>query len=157
MDNNQPQPTIIAPQEVTVANQPTNKNSKRLIIFIIIALMISLGVSLFIWLYPFNKNMVQDQQSLELINQKLTLDLINPKDGELAVNDEILITGKTLPGATVAVFDEIDEATVVSNQDGSFETTLKLTMGINSITVTSYTDDGEEKSITLDIVYDAES
>src|SRR3989337_419732 len=45
----------------------------------------------------------------------VTLALTSPTDGELAVDGEILVKGKTLPGATVTIFTEEDEAIVTAD------------------------------------------
>ncbi len=87
----------------------------------------------------------------------LTLTLDSPKDEELSVNNEILVKGNTLPNTTVVMFNETDEVTVDSDANGNFETTIQLAEGINSLTVTAFAEDGQEKSLTVDIVRNAES
>jgi hypothetical protein len=94
--------------------------------------------------------------SPQVIAQPLTLTLNSPKAGELAVNNEILVTGKTLPNTTVTVFTETDEAVVESDAAGNFETTMKLTSGINSLNVSAFSDSGEEKTVSMDVVYDSQ-
>lgn len=160
MDTSSNQPTIISPGQNNVAVptvQGPKKSSKGLIIFVIVALLISVGASLYIWLAPGSPKLIQSLPSPVSKTSALTLDLQSPKDGELSINNEVLIKGKTLPGITVAIFTENDEATVESNQDGSFESSLKLSEGINSVTVTAFNGEGEEKSTTIDVVYDTET
>lgn len=85
----------------------------------------------------------------------LTLTLTHPSDGELAVNQEVVVEGQTAPNTTVVIFTETDEETIESDANGKFSTTISLSTGINSLTITAFSDSGEEKSISIDIVYDA--
>ncbi len=87
----------------------------------------------------------------------LTLQLVSPSDGELAVNDEILVKGTTLPNSTVVIYTESDQTSIQSSSSGDFESTVKLTSGINSVNVSAFTDDGQEKSLSIGVVYDTPS
>ena len=86
-----------------------------------------------------------------------TLSLENPKDGDLIASNKLTSRGKTLPNTTVALFTESDQELVESNSLGVFEGELTLQAGINSLIVTAYGEDGDEKSLELDIVYDEEA
>ena len=88
--------------------------------------------------------------------RELTLTLDSPADQTLAVQDEILISGTTTPGATVAVYTEEDEVIVETDPAGRFETTVTLVPGINSLNINAFLPEGQEKSVSLTIVYDDE-
>jgi len=85
--------------------------------------------------------------------QPLFLTLTSPKSGELAVNEEMLVKGQTLPNSTVVIYSNTDETDVESDASGNFEGTTLLATGSNSLVVTAFSDTGEEKSVSLDIVY----
>jgi len=86
--------------------------------------------------------------------QPLTLSLESPSDGTVVLDGQVTIKGKTLPNTTVVFYTENDQNSVESSSDGQFEGTITLSSGINTLTTIAYAEDGEEKSITLDIVYD---
>lgn len=90
-------------------------------------------------------------------SKPLTLQLTSPGEGDLAVNDEILVKGTTLPNSTVVIYTETDQTSVQSSTSGDFESTVKLTSGINSVNVSAFADDGQEKSMSINVVYDAQT
>ncbi|TSC88121.1 MAG: Uncharacterized protein G01um101416_144 [Microgenomates group bacterium Gr01-1014_16] len=81
------------------------------------------------------------------------LTLTSPKSDELAVNEEVLVKGQTAPNINVVILSETDEVAVESDDSGNFEGTILLAEGTNSIVVTAYSDTGEEKSVSLELVY----
>lgn len=89
--------------------------------------------------------------------RELTLNLMSPSDQELAVNGEVLVKGSTLPNTTVMMFTESDESSVESDAEGFFESTLLLDEGINTLVVTAFAQDGQEKTVVVDVVFDSES
>lgn len=89
--------------------------------------------------------------------QPPALELLSPADGDLAVNKEILVKGKTAPNLSVALYTDSDQALVQSDREGNFESTILLADGLNTLMVTAYTESGEETSLSIDIVYDSGS
>ena len=65
----------------------------------------------------------------------------------------MLVKGQTLPNSTVVIYSNTDETDVESDASGNFEGTTLLATGSNSLVVTAFSDTGEEKSVSLDIVY----
>lgn len=152
-------PTTETPTSQITPSTPPKLN-KVLIIVLVVLGLVSLLVSAFILLKPATTPPPPTpvtEPSSSPSSPPLTLELTSPADSELSVNREILVTGKTLPNTTVVIFTENDETSVVSDASGAFEGTIALTDGINSLIVTAYGEDGEEKSLTLDIVYDSEA
>lgn len=137
--------------------QKKSNFSKLAIVFGAILLIIVVSVLSFFLIGSQNKEPQPSPVANMASPKPLTLTLDSPKDEELSVNDEILVKGKTLPNTTVVMFNEADEATVDSDANGNFETTIKLADGINSLTVTAFAEDGQEKSLTVDVVRNAES
>src|SRR3989344_2842237 len=130
------------------------------IFLIILGILVSLGAAAFIWLRPFS----YQQPATPIVASSpspsakpLTLELTSPSDGTLSINQEILVTGKTLPNTTVVFYTDTDENSIESDVSGMFESTVTLTQGINTLTVTAFGEDGTEKSQTMDLVYDTES
>ena len=85
--------------------------------------------------------------------QPLFLTLTSPKSGDLAVNEELLIKGQTLPNVTVVIYSDSDETDIESDASGNFEGTVLLAQGTNSLVITAFADTGEEMSLNLDITY----
>jgi hypothetical protein len=67
------------------------------------------------------------------------------------VDGEMLVKGNTLPSSTVAVYSDIDEDSVESDADGNFETVVNLPAEGGFLTVTAFSQGGEEKTVTLDV------
>ena len=93
---------------------------------------------------------------LETVKQPFTLSLESPVDGALILGNKLLVKGKTLPNTTVVFFTETDANSVESDENGQFEGVLILENGINTLTVNAFSEEGEEKEISLNIVYDEE-
>lgn len=82
----------------------------------------------------------------------ITLD--SPIDGTLVTGATLPVRGRTIPNATITLFTESHENFIESDDTGYFEGTIQLTPGINTLTVTVFGENDEEKSITLDVVND---
>lgn len=91
------------------------------------------------------------------IQEPLFLTIESPTESTQVVDQKVVVKGKTLPGTAVAIYSETDQTSVESDTSGNFEGTINLTDGINTLTVTAFGENGEEKSVTLDVVYDSQS
>lgn len=89
-----------------------------------------------------------------IIPQPLILSLESPAEGAIATQEQITVRGQTLPAATVVFYTETDVNSLESDANGHFEGTINLTTGINSLTVTAFAANGEEKTLVLDLVFD---
>lgn len=87
--------------------------------------------------------------------QKLTITIDSPLPEEIAVNDTLLISGTTLPGATVAAQGMLDEDVVQTKDGGAYAAKVSLTEGSNEVTVTAYKD-GTSASQTVTVFYTPE-
>lgn len=151
----------VKPSEPPVTETPQNLPQKKItpkkeLVLGLGALVMIVVLSLVYvkWFSP--KTPIPVVPTAEQTTKVLTLSLESPTDGELAVNDEILVSGKTLPNTTVVVFTENDETSFESDAAGYFESTIKLINGINQLVVTAFADDGQEKAVILDVVHDSE-
>jgi len=182
MDNPQPAQKDILPNPylsnqdsqppVSVGHAPASETNHKLpsggkknILIGVLVLLFVVGLSGGGWWYfsqsksPTTANLspLSTGAPSQAAKQDLTLSLTSPDQGALAVNNEMLIKGKTLPNTLVVLFTDGDEETVESNAMGEFESTLLLEPGINTLSVTAFSEDGQEKNVTLDVVYDANS
>ena len=87
----------------------------------------------------------------------LFLELTSPKSDELAVGEEIIVSGRTLPNITVLIYTDTDQTSLESDANGQFESTVSLDEGSNTLTVTAFADNGDEFSESIDVVYDPQS
>ncbi|KKS98094.1 MAG: hypothetical protein UV73_C0003G0036 [Candidatus Gottesmanbacteria bacterium GW2011_GWA2_43_14] len=87
-------------------------------------------------------------------NMFLTLEY--PEADSIAVDQETLVKGRTLPGSTVLIFTDADEETVQSDSQGNFETTIVLSDTSDVLSVTAVSPQGEEKTLDLEINVNAE-
>lgn len=83
----------------------------------------------------------------------LTLTVDNPTNNLLVTSKTLAVSGKTLPNVTIEVYTDNDENSVQSDDQGNFSTSVSLDRGINSVTVTAFSD-AEQKSASMNVVYD---
>lgn len=86
----------------------------------------------------------------------LTLNLSNPDNDLLVFDSDLLIQGKTSPGATVIISSNEDDQVLEVNNQGEFSTTLILESGVNKLTVSSFDNSGSNKSEDRTIYYSKE-
>lgn len=89
--------------------------------------------------------------------QALPLLIESPQNEVAVVDNKVLVKGKTLPNVAVIIYSETDETSTESDNKGNFQGKITLVAGINTLTITAFEENGEEKTVTLDIVYDQES
>ncbi|MBU2577551.1 hypothetical protein KKA69_01845, partial [Patescibacteria group bacterium] len=80
--------------------------------------------------------------------------LESPKEDTVVVDDKVEVSGKTLPGTVVFVYTEDDVYSVESDEAGNFNIEILVNEGINTVTLTAFSENGEEQSIYFDVVYD---
>lgn len=85
---------------------------------------------------------------------QLGLDLTSPADGMVSTGNMLQVTGKTLPNIPIVFFTDTHDGSVNSDAQGNFSGTIQLDSGINTLAVMASTQDGQEKTITMDVVYD---
>ena len=88
------------------------------------------------------------------ITQPLILSLESPFEDAVVLGEKITVKGTTLPNKVVFFYTETDVNSVESDQNGRFEGEIALGSGINTLTVTAFGDNGEEKTEILTLVYD---
>ena len=119
----------------------------------IIALVVVL-VAVGIIAVVYYKNTYQSPAPSSQVSAPLTLTLESPADGTVITESEVSIKGKTSPNTTVVFYSDAEESSVESDSYGNFEGKIGLTEGINTLTVTAFAENGDEKSLILDIVND---
>lgn len=120
---------------------------------IVLVLVVLAGAGAYFFLKP-QPAQIQLPVANNPLKQEIFLNLETPSENTLAAENQIEVKGKTLPNSTVAYYTDNDAGTVVSDQSGNFAGNLVLEEGINTLTVTAFSDEGTEKSITLDLVND---
>ncbi len=80
------------------------------------------------------------------------LELFSPSEGQTVDEPEILISGKTLPEATVTV----NGNQAVVNPDGSFEEKIYVSRGMTELKISARKRHGNERVETRHIFYDRE-
>ena len=131
--------------------QPTPEppKSSAKLIAIIILVVILLGAIVIATQKGQKQEVAEAPQ--EEVAPSLTLSLLSPSEGDIAVDGEIVVRGNTLPNTTVVIFTQSDETSVESDEIGNFEETILLVDGENTLTVTAFSDDGQEKSISVSV------
>ena len=153
--HNQQTPSILTStptQEPKVAKLPLYKS--KLFLGLTLGLIVLAISTTIIFLSQQQKTDTNAAKPVSRSPKPLFLALLTPTDGQVATNGEIVISGKTLPKSTVLFFTETHDSSTEADARGDFSGTIQLGNGINTLTVTAFSENGEEKSVALDIVYD---
>lgn len=150
-----PSPTADIPPVVT---PPKSRALPLTVLGLVLVALIGSGAIILIKFSPRPSTPPQLAQAVPATPapQPLFLELTSPKSGEQAVDSEIIASGRTLPDTTVIIYTESDETSVESDADGKFETTITLGDGSNVITATAFSENGEEASQSIVVVYDSQ-
>lgn len=91
-------------------------------------------------------------------NQKssLFLQIYEPKDEQIADRKTVTISGKTNPGATVAILTTTGEEIIQPSREGNFNTTIQIDDGINYIKIQAFLPTGETETVQRIIAYTTE-
>ncbi len=89
--------------------------------------------------------------SNQVTNNQLTIN--SPDDESLVAADTTTVSGTTTAGATLLIVSESGEQTSVADASGNFSVDVDLITGFNTITVYSYSTDGQESSKSLTTTY----
>ncbi len=87
----------------------------------------------------------------QITNNQLTIN--TPDDEALVSTNTITVSGTTTPVATLLIVSENGEQTTLADASGNFSLDVDLITGFNTITVYSYSTDGNEASKSLIITY----
>lgn len=150
-------PVMPQAQQVSPSEHHPEKKNSSLVVGVLVLLLVVLGAS---GLFMLSRNRAPvpiPQKTQTVAKQPLTLTLESPTENSVVENSKVEVKGKTLPNATVAFFTDSDDNSVQSDSQGNFSGTINVENGINTLNVTAYSDDGDEKTVVMDIVYDQES
>jgi hypothetical protein len=87
-------------------------------------------------------------------HEQLLVVVSSPQEGEITADRSTTVTGKTRPGASIVVFSETADTVADADTEGNFSANLALADGINTITVTAFSPEGEEKTATVNVIRD---
>jgi hypothetical protein len=121
--------------------------------FILIGLLfIGTSLGLIIFISNSSRNAIPKQKIDAALNQKkMFLTITSPKESTVSVNDEVLVSGRTLPNVTVAIYSDIDETLVDSDNLGNFESTVVVDQSNGLLRVTAFSPSGDEKTQTVQL------
>lgn len=139
---------------------------KEVIFAIVLGFALGLIITLGIW--QANK-VIKDQQT-QTTNEEpvlptqsdstttnkvvpFSLTIVKPEDESLSSTAATTVSGTTEPGAQVVVIGEKSEEIIETDENGVFSTEVGLTNGTNEITVTAYSNNGDEVTKSILIVY----
>lgn len=156
--NSMPTETVISP-----SFSASKKKTPVLVLILIPVILALLGVIAYEG-YLYYQTYLASQESDIVVKPKpttavqapLTLDLESPTEGSLITNNKVLVKGKTLPGAIVTVFSDNQDTSLETDSTGNFIGEITLNNGINTLTITAFGDNGQEKSLEVNLVNDSE-
>lgn len=86
-------------------------------------------------------------------NENLILKINEPINESISDKESVALKGTTLAKATIVVIWEEGEDILVADEKGAFETEITLVSGENQIEITTYDDNGNQKTENLTIIY----
>ena len=129
-----------------------DKISEKGVVPIIALVVVLVAAGIIAVVYYKSTYKISTAPSSEVSPLQLTLE--SPIEGTLTVDNQVLVKGKTSPGATVVFYTDENENSVEADLYGNFEGKIMLADGINTVTVTSFAENGGEKTLSVDIVND---
>jgi hypothetical protein len=86
----------------------------------------------------------------------LFLEVTAPEDEGLVYEDNIIISGKTGPDATVIISGQETDAGLQASKQGEFNKVFQLSPGPNIVEITAFDSEGNSKTVTRSIYYSKE-
>lgn len=133
---------------------------KEVLIAIIIGFVLGLIITFGIW--TANRALKAPPEEVEEPTPVLSpsptvsplfLEITAPEDNSISEEEEVELSGKTVPEAVVVVLYLEGEKIIQADEEGNFSTEITLVGGANDVTVTAYDLEGDEASQTLTIIY----
>ncbi len=124
-------------------------SAKKFWFFLIANLFLVLLASLSFYL--ISKTPLEKSSLSETLKPPLFLSLESPKEKTRVLGDKITVSGKTLPFLAVVFYTENGQGSAESDAKGQFEDVLTLGKDPNNLTVTAFSDQGEEKTVTFNL------
>ena len=81
------------------------------------------------------------------------LKIDTPQQDTLTNKATISVTGQTTPGSELVILSELGDNIINTDEEGNFDQEIKLDGGLNTITVISFTPNGEEERETIYVTY----
>lgn len=132
-----------------------SKKFPYLIVLGLVVFVIAGGLG--IWLFTRNANTTTSEKPVAQLavpsptTVPMYLAISKPNTDTEVFNGEVLVSGKTKPGATVMIYSDVDQTIVESDIAGSFEDSVLIPDNTAAITVTAVTVNGEELSQSINI------
>ncbi len=82
-----------------------------------------------------------------------SLIISKPEDESIANKTPITVSGITEPNTQIVIIGEKEEKITEADESGIFTSEISLVSGVNEITITAFSEKGDEVSKTLNVVY----
>lgn len=86
----------------------------------------------------------------------LFLEVSSPEDEVLVYEDNVVVSGKTGPDATVVIGGQDNDTGLQASKDGEFNKVFQLSPGPNILEITVFDSEGSSKTVTRSIYYSKE-
>jgi hypothetical protein len=96
---------------------------------------------------------VPSPQAGQSASSPVNITITAPEDETLSGSDVVTLTGKTTPGAAVAVLYETGQNIVAADSSGDFSLDIKLEGGYNFITAAAYDQNGNQNTREILVTY----
>ncbi|OGE35914.1 hypothetical protein A3E66_01300 [Candidatus Daviesbacteria bacterium RIFCSPHIGHO2_12_FULL_37_16] len=113
-------------------------------------------VGLYYYLYGDASDDWKNMAPLTQAPKSLTLEVNNPDDDSLVFDKNLVISGKTMPGAVLIVTINGADLGFESNKKGDFSKIVTLTSGANTFTITALDSRGGSKTVEKVVYYSEE-
>lgn len=147
---------VLEGKEQTPFTDPLKKSfmRKQIMMIVVPIFIIVLGVLGYFSYQTLVKTKEESVSVTQTESVPLNLALASPLENSVITDSEITIRGTTLPNTPVLIYTENADNSVESDGKGNFEGKINLSEGINTLTVTAFGGNGEEKTLAYNLVYD---
>lgn len=124
--------------------------------FLILLIPLLALFGMYYYLYGGQSDSWKNMAPLTQTPKSLTLEVNNPEDDSLVFDKNLVISGKTMPGAVLIVTINGADLGFESNKKGDFSKIVTLTTGANNLTITAIDSRGGSKTVEKGVYYSEE-
>lgn len=129
-------------------------------IMVVIGLLVA-GIAFYFYqttkVVSTNSSILTNPTPTQAPKPTIFLSINNPTNEEVVSNKTLVVSGKTLPEATVVIVTNSDQLVVKPTMQGDFSTTITLGNDQNLITISAISPNGEIATVEKTVTYSTTS
>ena len=151
MNENPTQPNNPPPVDPSPVPQVVTKPRSLLIPLVVLLILVSVVTSVLLFVRYTAPTPLPSEVVAQPTAVPMFLAVDNLQQEVVVVDGEVLVSGKTVPNATVLIYSDTDETSLQSKADGSFESTILVNDSSGLVRVSAINEAGEEANVTFTV------